>query len=101
MKNNITTAAALMGSTKSEAKTIAARSNGVKGGRPADPFKAALREAGVKWAWTANGLLKFYLRSGQPQRMKDGSFWNGTETIGEYSSWEQAKTCGWLASHAE
>ena len=35
MKNNISTAAALMGSAKSEAKTTAARANGAKGGRPA------------------------------------------------------------------
>ncbi len=34
MKNNISTAAALMGSAKTEAKTLAARTNGAKGGRP-------------------------------------------------------------------
>jgi len=34
MKNNISTAAALMGSSRTEAKTTAARKNGAKGGRP-------------------------------------------------------------------
>ena len=34
MQNITTEAAALMGSTKSEAKTTAARANGAKGGRP-------------------------------------------------------------------
>lgn len=100
-KTNTSKAAALLGSITTETKAIAARENGKLGGRPADPFKAALRAARVKWARTTEGLLKFYLRSGKPQRMKDGSFWNGTETIGTYESWEQAKTCGWLASHSE
>jgi hypothetical protein len=35
MQNNISTAAALMGSARTEAKAAAARSNGAKGGRPA------------------------------------------------------------------
>ena len=42
MKNNISTAAALMGSAKSEAKTFAARKNGKKGGRPAHETIAML-----------------------------------------------------------
>lgn len=51
MKNNISTAAALMGSAKSEAKTAAARANGAKGGRPLAltggkaGFSAAIQEA--------------------------------------------------------
>ncbi len=34
MKNNISTAAALMGSARTESKAAAARENGAKGGRP-------------------------------------------------------------------
>lgn len=93
-------AAVALGRLSSEVKADASRRNGRKGGRPADPFKAALRAAGVKWAWTKNGL-KFYLRTSQPRRMRDGSFWKGTETIGFYESWQKAKTCTWLASHAK
>ena len=82
----------------SEARSEVSKTNGAKGGRPADPFKASLREAGIKWSWLADGQLKFYLRSDRPQRMRDGTFWNGTETIGKYWTWEQAKSCGSLAS---
>lgn len=51
MKNNIATAAALMGSAKSEAKTIAARENGKKGGRPAhDTIAMLIRTAEGGWS---------------------------------------------------
>jgi hypothetical protein len=39
MKNNINTAAALMGSARTESKAAAARSNGTKGGRPRVKFE--------------------------------------------------------------
>jgi hypothetical protein len=71
---------------------------------PVDPlreFRARLRAAGVKWRRNSAGLLHFYIRTGNPQRMSDGTHWTGTENIGDYESWEQASRCAYLADHAQ
>jgi hypothetical protein len=68
---------------------------------PSDEFKAALKANGVKWAWTAQGRLRFYLRTSEPKTMPDGTRWNGTERIGEYVGWDNARECGYLADYAK
>jgi hypothetical protein len=60
MKNNISTAAALMGSAKTEAKAAAARENGKKGGRPGYQLHEGIlvqrgRVAGREY-WSVKGL---------------------------------------------
>ena len=49
MKTPIQKAAAAMGRVKSEKKTAAARVNGAKGGRPAQPESLKLEAAAAAW----------------------------------------------------
>ena len=56
-----------------------------------------LREAGLRWRYTAAGAVRVYIRAACPQRMSDGSYWNGTETVGEYDSLDAALNCGTVA----
>ena len=65
------------------------------------PLKAQLKAAGVRWRKDSTGLLRLYIRTAPAQRMKDGSWWNGTETIGRYPSWEIASTCSTVKEWAE
>ena len=56
-----------------------------------------LRSAGFRWRHTAAGTVRIYIHTGCPQRMRDGSYWNGTETVGEYDSLDAALNCGTVA----
>lgn len=63
-------------------------------------LKTKLTANGVKRRVNSKGLLHFYIRTSHPKRMPDGSFWNGTETIGDYYEWEDAIICPNLATYA-
>jgi hypothetical protein len=66
MQNNISTAAALMGSARTKAKTAAARENGAKGGRPSKP-----RFVG---AWDAGRESMVTRKFTDPQKAFDAAF---------------------------
>lgn len=65
MENITTEAAALMGSTKSEAKTTAARANGVKGGRPKKgAYDSTFHKDGSVTVW--DGHNQGWIRTSNP-----------------------------------
>ena len=93
MQNNISTAAALMGSARTEAKAAAARSNGAKGGRPVTWHKAPARGCTntiaelYKFTVVRNsdGAERFTDRRPRPEVIKSADFtvWNNRENCEE------------------
>ena len=78
MKNNISTAAALMGSAKTEAKAAAARANGVLGGRPSidiEPMLALIAEEG-------DLCIASYYRSAYPAE------WRKARRLDRINTWK-------------
>jgi hypothetical protein len=74
-------AAVALGKIKTAKASAASRENGKLGGRPGDPFRKTLRNAGMKWYWTANKQLRIYITATRP------------EWVGTYDSWETARKC--------
>ena len=57
-------------------------------------LKAHLKNVGARWSVDSRGMIRIYFRTAKPQRMADGTWWSGTETVGRYASWEEAAACG-------